>query len=47
MTLEGVLIIVGTVVVLAGLITLIRPVPRLWISDRLCPTIHLLRDVRL
>jgi hypothetical protein len=34
MTLEGVLIIVGAAVVLAGSITLLWPVPRFWVSNR-------------
>jgi cytochrome c biogenesis protein CcdA len=31
---QGVLIIIGLVVALAGLITLVRPMPRFWISNR-------------
>ena len=34
MTLEGLLIIVGVAVALAGSIMLVWPMPRLWISNR-------------
>jgi uncharacterized membrane protein HdeD (DUF308 family) len=34
MTWQGVLIIIGVVGALAGLITLVRPMPRFWISGR-------------
>jgi hypothetical protein len=34
MTWQGIVVIIGAAVALAGVIALARPVPRLWISDR-------------